>query len=216
MCNFLSVIVLKGSPCTILHKPGEDSHEALIKHFNVRERSSATATDQPFARVEFTPDWSKDVPKPEAWTFVIDEHRRPDWFDEDVEARVRRDLWTIVEAMLIGSGKHEREGGDHITTGAAELEVMNGRAFAFNSSQVKAYDSSQVKAYDSSQVTAYDSSQVTAFNSSQVKAASIYADIVGRAPYDGRGYPPVRCPLVVGKCYSVRGGALVEVEPKAA
>ena len=189
MCEFLSAIVLKGEPCRILHKPGVDSHSVLMTHFGVRERGSASAEDQLFARVEFVPDWYKDVSKPEAWTFKLDEVRRPVWFDADVEASVRRELWSIVQGMLHTGGDAEYVDGDHIIL-AGEVTLHGGRAWALGSSTVTAYGSSTVMAYDSSTVT----------------INSAYADAHGRGPFDGKGHPILRCPLEVGKTYQIQGG----------
>ena len=169
MCQFISVLVLKGEPPKVLHRAGVDSHSELERIFSVRERPSASATDQPFAKVEFVPDWAKDVSKPEAWTLIVDEPRKPDWWTDDVEVRARRDLWSIVKGMLT-KGEQEEDGGDWIVVGGTKLTLKNGRAYAMPQSSVVARGSSRVVAWDSSRVEAWDSSSVEARGSSSVVA----------------------------------------------
>lgn len=83
---------------------------------------------------------------------------------------------------------------------------------ALGSSSVDARDWSRVEALGSSRVEARDSSSVVARESSRVEAFSKYADVAGRAAWDGDGYPVCRATIEVGKTYSVVAGELKVVD----
>jgi hypothetical protein len=171
MCHFKSFLVLKpeqeGARPRILHKHGVDSHSDLMAQLNVRERSSASAKDQPLARVECTPDWSKDPTLDESWTFRLDEERTPDWWADSAEW-AEKECKRICRSLVVTSG--ERDGEDVIVSANGSVTIKNGRAWAWGSSKVVAWGSSKVEAWGSSKVEAWGSSKVEAWDSSKVEA----------------------------------------------
>jgi hypothetical protein len=123
MCEFKSVIVLRpqeGHRATILHQPGVDSHSELERIYNVRERSSASAQDQFFAKVEFTPDFS-DIANVSKWNLHLDEEREPDWW-KDAKAKVREDLESIARDMIVTADR-ELGVGDWLVCGKARVTL---------------------------------------------------------------------------------------------
>lgn len=104
MCSFKSFWVLRpeqpGCSPRIIHFPGVHSHEEIAARAGLRERLTASPHDGWAARVEYTPDWDLDLASPEAWTFVLDEARRPEWWDADCDDRARSACWAAIEAMF--------------------------------------------------------------------------------------------------------------------
>ena len=43
---------------------------------------------------------ARDLASPEAWTFVLDEARRPEWWDADCDDRARSACWAAIEGMF--------------------------------------------------------------------------------------------------------------------
>jgi len=178
MCNFLSVIVLRDN-LRILRLPGVDSHELLIKHFNLRELGGRDASLQHFARLEYVPDWTKDVTRPEAWSFKIDESVKPKWLDDDARARVLRDLWTIVETMLVRSDS-EKVVGDYIVVGESRLTLCHGRAFLLANSSATLYSNSTATLCANSSAKLCNNSSAKLYDNSKAKQIGSRATIIGK------------------------------------
>jgi hypothetical protein len=76
MCQFKSFIVTKTD---VLHDLDEDSHEALIKKYGLKDNTPLPL----FVRVEMTPnDGSLFNHSRDNWVFRVDQDYRPGWFSE--------------------------------------------------------------------------------------------------------------------------------------
>ena len=165
MCRYRSFLVIRpsteGARPDILWHPGVDSHSDLIEKFKIRERASASAQDQFFARIELTPAsfTLSGILAIDKWTLELDEEREPVWWPE-----VRDYVDAYVRAEVHRSFTPEHRGEVVCSTGAVELKGTE-RAFLFGSACA------------------------TLWGSSTATLESDYAVAIRRRPFDGIGYP---------------------------
>jgi hypothetical protein len=168
MCDFLSAIYIRRSEgkYDLLSAPGKtDSHSELERMYGLNPRK-----DDQYVKVEFIPDYD-DIGDITKWRFILDEQRRPDWFDDDREHDCKAALNSLVGTLIKTEGYWEAKDDFVIACGSATVVAYdNAKVTAYSSSTVTACDSSTVTAYGSSKVTACDSSTVTAYDSSTVTA----------------------------------------------
>ena len=104
MCNMASFVVTKDK---VFWLPDNDSHEAIIKHYDLHEGAGRIN----FVRVEITPENNNYKLQHKRWIFNVDQQEVPDWFDkEEAEKRCRLELPKWYKAHVIKSGKHELSG----------------------------------------------------------------------------------------------------------
>lgn len=79
----------------ILRNPATDSHSDLIEYFRLRDDDKLR-----FARVEFSPNEETDIASPDKYILTIDEERKPEWFDADMQKAVADRMRGWVQAMI--------------------------------------------------------------------------------------------------------------------
>ena len=103
-----------------------DSHEDLVAINNLRDNR-----DGNFARVEFSPKDKADLDKPEKYKLVVDEARKPDWFDEAMEVKTVDRLKSIIARMVVNDERKMLCGGAYILGSKAKIgSVKNARIVA--------------------------------------------------------------------------------------
>ena len=103
MCNMASFVVTKDK---VFWLPDNDSHEAIIKHYDLHEGAGRIN----FVRVEITPENNNYKLPLRKWIFNVDQDV-PDWFnEEDAEKRCRLELPVWYKTHVIKSGRHELSG----------------------------------------------------------------------------------------------------------
>jgi hypothetical protein len=169
MCEFFSAIYTKQGK--LLYNLHLDSHEDIVALYNLRDNSD-TFFRQNFARVEFVPDHTKDITKPDAWTLRLDETNTLDWWDHEKAAEK---CWEVIKKIIITDYRRLLVGGVYILANEAKIDKI------INANVREMWDSSQVgemrgfsqvgEMRDSSQVGVMcGSSQVgVMYNSSQVR-----------------------------------------------
>lgn len=102
MCQFKSAIVALTSEgqFDLLHNPWMDSHEDLVRLFKLNDKPNVRG-DCRFARIEFRPESPEDYDKPDKYQLIIDEARTPEWFTDEMKARVFERMKLIIASMII-------------------------------------------------------------------------------------------------------------------
>ena len=119
----MSAIVLKpnGKPLEILRNAWTDSHEDLVTLFSLRDNKEGA-----FARVEFKPEDKATLDQPDTYKLRIDEQRCPDWFDDDLKAKVDDRMRGWVRAMVVTGEVPMLCGGVYVLAeGAKVVTVKN-------------------------------------------------------------------------------------------
>jgi len=117
MCEFKSAIVTRNGD--VLANPWTDSHEDLIRLFKLRDNREGS-----FARVEFTPDEQAELDQPEKYKLTIDEGRCPDWFDEDMKAKVSDKMRGWIKAMVVSDVVDLLCGGVYVLSKGARVSLV--------------------------------------------------------------------------------------------
>ena len=117
MCDFFSAIVLKNGD--VLLNPYTDSHEELIKMFNLRDNRLGN-----FARVEFKPPTPEGLTQPDLYKLRIDEEAEPDWFDEAMKEKTTEHLRGVIKRMIIDSDAAILCGGVYILIKGARVDLV--------------------------------------------------------------------------------------------
>ena len=122
MCQFLSAIVTRKGD--IFQSPWTDSHEDLIKIFNLKEGRSG----QNFVRVEFKPP-RDDKYRPKFFDFknyklYVDERETPAWFDDATFDKTQKRLNQTLKSMLVTDKRDLLIGGAYIIGKGADVKKI--------------------------------------------------------------------------------------------
>jgi hypothetical protein len=204
MCNFISLVATKSGKIygdgttdghTDILNQNKDKDKELIERDNRELSEEENILKITFALVEVVPE-DKDIfdLKPKNWKVIVDQPRKPAWWDREIEKKCHRQAMAILKKQVIVGGEYEELDRDVRFVENTKIKILKSKigemygssrvgemygssqvGEMYGSSQVgKMYDSSQVgKMYDSSQVgEMYGSSQVgKMYDSSQVKEA---------------------------------------------
>ena len=120
MCKFMSAIVLRpNGPVEVLRNAWTDSHDDLVELFNLRDNNR-----EAFARVEFCPKKPDTMDQPDTYVLTIDEQRCPEWFDDDLKAKVSNRMRGWVKAMIVSGDVSMLCGGAYILAKGAKVECV--------------------------------------------------------------------------------------------
>jgi len=118
MCKFMSAIVLRpNGPVEVLRNAWTDSHDDLVELFNLRDNNR-----EAFARVEFCPKKPDTMDQPDTYVLTIDEQRCPEWFDDDLKAKVSNRMRGWVKAMIVSGDVSMLCGGAYILAKGAKVK----------------------------------------------------------------------------------------------
>jgi len=186
MCNFISLVATKsgkiyGDGTTDSHtdilNQNKDKDEELIERDNRELSEEENILKITFALVEVVPE-DNDVfdLKPKNWKVIVDQPRKPAWWDREIEKKCHRQAMAILKKQVIVGGEYEELDRDVRFVKNTKIKILKSKIGKMcGSSQVgEMCGSSQVgKMLDSSQVgKMWDSSQVgEMLDSSQVKEA---------------------------------------------
>jgi hypothetical protein len=104
MCNPASFVVTRNDK--VFWSKNTESHEEIIKEFNLSEGVAAATGDANFVRVEINPP-ENDMRKPLAdWVYHLDQDNPPAWYDaKSVEKDCRAELKEWFTAKVITDGQ---------------------------------------------------------------------------------------------------------------
>jgi hypothetical protein len=206
MCQFFSAVLTKNGD--LLYNLVLNSHEEIIELFKIKD-TQAAFFGQNFVRLEFVPDLTKNLSKPEAWTLKLDERETPEWYDPD---KAQEKCWDVISGIVVSDERETLTTGHYILTENAVVKkvinshilFMNGRSKVeilldhgrvgemwYSSKIGEMYDSSKVGEmwysskvgvmYDSSKVERmYDSSEVERmYDSSKVERMNGFSEVGG-------------------------------------
>jgi hypothetical protein len=122
MCQFKSGIVLRSEGdkggFKLLMSPWTEHHEDLITIHKLKD------TRLNFARVEFSPESMETAHKVETYKLKIDDERRPEWFDAEMEELVVKKMADYIQSIIVDSEVCLLLGGQFIlATGAVVRSV---------------------------------------------------------------------------------------------
>ena len=160
MCKFLSAIVTSNGDI-ICHPEYTDSHEVLIKAYNLRTSEIA---ERSYVRVEFVPQGDYD--DAEKYALTVDETSVPDWF-ESIRKDVVDSLKTRIKHAISVGERHKALLGQFAILRDWKGEIYAGRVFLLGNSQATIWGNSQATLWDNSQATLWDNSQATLRDNSQ-------------------------------------------------
>jgi hypothetical protein len=150
MCQFFSAVLTKNGD--LLYNLVLNSHEEIIELFKIKD-TQAAFFGQNFVRLEFVPDLTKNLSKPEAWTLKLDERETPEWYDPD---KAQEKCWDVISGIVVSDERETLTTGHYILTeNAVVKKVINSHILFMNgrSKVEKMYSSSKVgEMYDSSKV----------------------------------------------------------------
>ena len=119
MCKFKSGIVLKSEGekggYKLLMNPWTESHEELVEIHKLKDNRLN------FARVEFFPDSMATADKVETYKLTIDEARRPDWFDSEMEDSVKGRMVAYIKSIIVSGNVSILIGGQFILASGAKI-----------------------------------------------------------------------------------------------
>ena len=116
----MSAIVLRpNGPVEVLRNAWTDSHDDLVELFNLRDNNR-----EAFARVEFCPKKPDTMDQPDTYVLTIDEQRCPEWFDDDLKAKVSNRMRGWVKAMIVSGDVSMLCGGAYILAKGAKVECV--------------------------------------------------------------------------------------------
>ena len=114
----MSAIVLRpNGPVEVLRNAWTDSHDDLVELFNLRDNNR-----EAFARVEFCPKKPDTMDQPDTYVLTIDEQRCPEWFDDDLKAKVSNRMRGWVKAMIVSGDVSMLCGGAYILAKGAKVK----------------------------------------------------------------------------------------------
>jgi hypothetical protein len=129
MCKFKSGIVVcdereKGGYRLVM-SPWTESHSELETIFNLREGKSLN-----FAKVEFSPDDMAEAYLVEKYKLNIDEHRTPEWFDDEMKERVTEEMTDYIKTIIVHGDVELLIGGQFII--APDAKIQCAKAMVIN------------------------------------------------------------------------------------
>jgi hypothetical protein len=129
MCQFKSAIIVNTSAEPIgfdlLHNPWTDSHEDLVRLFKLNDKPTPSGEPR-FARVEYRPNYTRELADISKFNLILDEQRAPSWWTPEKAKKVEAKMRAIVEAMIV-SGDADLLCGDAfiLAKGAKVATVKN-------------------------------------------------------------------------------------------
>ncbi len=117
MCEFKSAIVMRNGD--VLHNPWTDSHEDLIRLYKLRDTKGGV-----FARVEFKPKNLEDIADPKKYLLTIDEYICPEWFNEDMKAKVSDRMRGWINSMIVSGDADLLCGGVYLLAKGAKIACV--------------------------------------------------------------------------------------------
>jgi hypothetical protein len=143
MCKFKSAIVTKTGE--IYHSSFTDSHEDLVKIYNIRDGITEFMA-QNLVRIEFTPpnDLSL-ISNLKEWSLIVDEDNTPDWFDNGA---VRTKMENVISRMILKDQKIKMICGEaKILTNSSVDEILYSNiTLSVNSNIEKVLENSNIGA----------------------------------------------------------------------
>ena len=121
MCNFKSAIVVRDERekggFRLLLSPWTEYHSELITIFKLNDGKLLH-----FARVEFSPDEMKNAHLVEKYKLKIDEERKPEWLDAEMEGKVTTKLADYIKSIIVTGDVSLLIGGQFVIAPGAKVE----------------------------------------------------------------------------------------------
>ena len=121
MCNFKSGIVVKDE-CEkggfrLLMSPWTESHSDLITMHQLNDGKLLH-----FARVEFSPDKMENAHLLDKYKLKIDEKRKPEWLDEEMQEKVIARMTSYLQSIIVTGDVALLIGGQFIVAPGAKVK----------------------------------------------------------------------------------------------
>ena len=121
MCNFKSAIVVRDERekggFRLLLSPWTESHSELIEIFKLNDGKLLH-----FARVEFAPKDMKNAHLVGEYKLSIDENRKPEWLDDEMEDRVTEKMSQYIKSIIVTGDVALLIGGQFIVGPGAKVQ----------------------------------------------------------------------------------------------
>ena len=119
MCKFFSAIVTKNEE--VYYDKFNHSHEDLIDLFDLKEGKQG----QNFVRIEYCPEFEKDLADLSKYQLNINEPETPTWFTETVKEHVINKLNAVLSKMILIDVKKKILSSDcYILAGNTKIEKV--------------------------------------------------------------------------------------------
>ena len=146
MCKFLSAIVMANGD-VICHPEYTDSHEVLIKAYNLK---TSDVAERSYVRVEFVPQGEYD--DLDNYKLSVDEPSTPDWF-ESIRNEVTENLRLRLGRAISIAKDHATLLGQFAIIRDWKCEVYCGRVFLLGNAQATLRGNAQATLWDNAQAT---------------------------------------------------------------
>jgi len=124
MCQYKSAIVVRDEASKggirLLMSPWTESHSELITIFKLKDGDRLT-----FARVEFTPSSMDKAYLVEEYALRLDEERKPDWWNAEIEADVTDRMRVYIKSIIVDGDVALLIGGQFVVAPGAKVECAN-------------------------------------------------------------------------------------------
>jgi hypothetical protein len=121
MCQFKSAIVVRDEGSKggfrLLLSPWTESHSELETLFKLRDGKIKPL----YAKVEFSPKDLAEAYKVETYKLTIDEERKPDWFDGEMQEKVAAKLADYIKSIIVDGDVELLIGGQFIVAPKARI-----------------------------------------------------------------------------------------------